>query len=327
MKQNPISFKNILEARKRIASFVMRTPTHLCMPFSQKTGAEVYLKLENFQPIRVFKIRGALNKISTLSPLERERGVITASSGNHGLAVSYAAKIFGIKAIICVPEKAVKEKVKAIEEYGAEIIKYGKDFDEAYSKALEIQNKSEATFIHPFNDPLVIAGQGTIGLELLEDVPDLDTIIVQVGGGGLISGISMAAKTLKPDIKVIGVQPEGAQAYYQSLKSERLIELGSLHTVADGLAARKPAELNFEIIKRYVDDILLVSDNEIGEAVLAYLHEAHLLIEPSGAASLAALMFKYHPNPREKIAVIASGGNISFDYLASLIRLQMSTCR
>jgi len=236
------------------------------------------------------------------------------------LSVAYAAKIYGAKAIVVVPENAVKEKVEAIESYGAEVVKYGKDYDEAYSKALEIQKETGTTFVHPFNDPFVIAGQGTVGLELLEDVPDLNTIVVPVGGGGLICGISIAAKTLNPNIRLVGVQSEGAPAVYQSWKAGKIVEVDSVNTIADGLAARKPLDLTFRIIKRYVDDILLVTDQEIGEAVLALLYEAHILAEPSGAASSAALLFKYHAKPKEKVAVIVSGANISIDYLASLLK-------
>ena len=320
MKEEIVSFQNILEASRKIRNFVARTPTYHSVVFSQRTGAEVYLKLECFQPVGVFKIRGAVNKICSLSPSELKKGLVTSSSGNHGVAVAYAAKIYGAKAVVVVPENAVKEKVEAIETYGAEVVKYGKDYDEAYSKALEIQKKTGITFVHPFNDSFVIAGQGTVGLELLEDVPDLDTIIVPIGGGGLISGISVAAKTLNPNIRIVGVQPEGAPAVYRSWKAGKIVEVDSVNTVADGLAARKPLDLTFRIIKKYVDDILLVTEQEIGEAVLALLHEAHILAEPSGAASSAALLFKYHPKPKEKVVVIVSGANISIDYLASLLR-------
>ena len=318
MKED-VSFQDILEAKRRIKSLVFRTPTYLSVALSKRTNVETYLKLECFQPIGAFKIRGAINKIRSLSKSELEKGLVTASSGNHGLAVAYAAKLHGAKATVVVPRNAVKEKVRLIEDYGAEVIKYGKNYDEAYSKALEIQKERKATFIHPFNDPFVIAGQGTVGLELLEDVPDIDTIIVPIGGGGLISGICIATKTVKPNIKIVGVQAEGAPAVYLSWKAGKIVEVNTVKTVADGLAAKKPLELTFKIIKRYVDEILLVSDEEIGEAVLALLNLAHVLAEPSGAASTAALLFKYKPKPREKVAVIVSGANISINYLASLL--------
>ena len=320
MKEDVVGFQAILEASRKIRTFVARTPTYRSVAFSQRTDAEVYLKLECFQPVGVFKIRGAVNRICSLSESELKKGLVTASSGNHGLAVAYAANIYGAKAIVVVPENAVKEKIKAIESYGAEVVKHGKDYDEAYSMALKIQKEAGTTFVHPFDDPFVIAGQGTVGLELLEDVPDLNTIIVPIGGGDLISGISIAAKTLNPNTRIVGVQPEGAQAIYLSWKAGKIVEVDSVNTVADGLAARKPLDLSFRIIKRYVDDILLVTEREIGQAVLALLHEAHILAEPSGAASVAALLFKYRPKPEEKVAVIVSGANVSTDYLASLLR-------
>ncbi|KPV62444.1 MAG: Threonine synthase [Candidatus Bathyarchaeota archaeon BA2] len=320
MKEEAVSFQDVLEAYRKIRNFVIRTPTYMSVIFSRRTGAEVYLKLESFQPVGSFKIRGAINKICSLSPSELKKGLVASSSGNHGLSVAYAAKIFGVRAVVVVPENAVKEKVEAIEGYGAEVVKYGKDFDEAYSKAIEIQKETKAIFVHAFNDPFVIAGQGTIGLELLEDVPDLDTIIAPVGGGGLISGVAIAAKTLKPNIKIVGVQAEGAPAVYRSWKAGKIVEMASVRTVADGLTSRKPLDLTFNTMRRYVDDILLVTDREIGEAVLALLREAHILAEPSGAASLAALLFRYNPKPKEKVAAIISGANISIDYLASLLR-------
>lgn len=322
MTEEAVTFQNVLEARRKIENFVTRTPTYLSIVFSRIAGAEVYLKLECFQPVGAFKIRGAVNKIGNLSQSELERGLVTASSGNHGLSVAYVAKIFGAKAVVVVPENAVTEKVEAIGNYGAEVVKYGKDYEEAYLKALEIQKKDKRNFVHPFNDPYVIAGQGTIGLELLEDAPDLDTIIVPVGGGGLISGIAVAAKTVKPEIKIVGVQAEGAPAIYRSWKAGRIVEIESAKTVADGLVARKPLDPTFRIIRRHVDDVLLVTDREIDEAVLTLLREAHILAEPSGATSLAALLFKYHPESKEKIALIISGANISIGYLTSLLNKQ-----
>jgi len=318
MRATTVTLRNILDADRRIRGIVNRTPAYHSMTFSKIVGADVFMKLECFQPVGVFKIRGAANKICSLSRTELKKGLICASSGNHGLAVSYVSKICGAKATIIVPTNAVEEKVIAIRNYGAKVIRFGNDYDEAYAKALKIQGETGATFVHPFNDVLVVAGQGTIGLELLREIPDLDAIIVPIGGGGLISGISVAAKSLNPNIEIIGVQPEGASAVYQSWKAGKIVELDSIRTAADGLAARKPLELTFELIKKHVDSILLVTEREIGEAVLAFLNQAHILVEPSGAASLAAL-FKYQPKPKEKIAIIVSGANISVDYLTTLL--------
>ncbi len=322
MKEDSVSFQDILKASRRIRKFVARTPTYLSVALSEKTGGEVYLKLECFQPVGVFKIRGAINKICSLSQSDLKKGLVTSSSGNHGLSVAFAAKIHGAEAVVVVPENAVKEKVEAIESYGAKVVKYGKDYDEASSKAFEIQKETGTTFVHPFEDPFVIAGQGTVALELLEDVPDINTIIVPVGGGGLISGICVAAKTLNRDIRIIGVQPEGSPAVHQSWKAGKIVEVDSVNTIADGLAARKPLDLTFGIIRECVDDFLLVTEREIDEAVLALIRDVHILVEPSGAASLAALLFKYHPKPDEKVAVIISGANVSTGYLKSLLSRQ-----
>jgi threonine dehydratase len=318
MGAETVTFRNILDADRRIKDIVTRTPTYHSMTFSKTVGAEVFMKLECFQPVGVFKIRGAANKICSLSPTELKKGLICASSGNHGLAVSYVSQLCGASATIIVPTNAVEEKVRAIRNYGAKVIEFGNDYDEAHAKALEVQGETGATFVHPFNDVRVVAGQGTVGLELLREIPDLDAIIVPIGGGGLISGISVAAKNISPNIRIIGVQPEGASAVYQSWKAGEIVELNSIRTAADGLAARKPLELTFELIKKHVDNILLVTEREIGEAVLAFLNQAHILAEPSGAASLAAL-FKYQPTPKEKIAIIVSGANISVDYLTALL--------
>ncbi|MFQ6075184.1 MAG: threonine/serine dehydratase [Candidatus Bathyarchaeia archaeon] len=313
-----ITLQDVLKAQNTIKGHVTRTPTQLSQALSQRTGAEVYLKLETVQPIRAFKIRGALNKISSLTPTERDKGVITASTGNHGLAVAYSARLFGLKAVIYVPEDAVEEKVDAIERLGAEVVRVGRDYQEAYLKSLESQRRTGATYLHSYNDPLVIAGQGTIGLELLEDVPDIDTVIVPVGGGGLISGVGMAAKTIKPNIRIIGVQAAGAPAMYDSWKEGRIVER-PVKTIADGLASRKPLKLTFEMVKRYVDDIVLVTDDEMVEAMRLLIREEHLLAEPSGAAALAALLFRHRPKPGEKVALIVSGANVSTDLLGEIL--------
>lgn len=321
MHEDVISFQDILTANDTLEGFITQTPTYRSEIFTQRTGAEVYLKLECFQPTGVFKIRGAINKICNLSPAELKKGLITSSSGNHGLSVAYAAKIFGTKAVVVVPVNAVNEKVEAIERFGAEVVRYGKDYDEAHAKSLQLQQKTKTIFVHPFDDPLVIAGQGTVGLELLRAVPNLETIIVPIGGGGLISGICVAAKTLNPALKIVGVQPEGAPAVYRSWKAGRIVEVDSVKTAADGLAARKPLETTFRIITKYVSDILLVTEQEIGKAVLELITKAHLLTEPSGAAALAALLFQYQPTRNEKVALIISGANISTNYLATLLTL------
>jgi threonine dehydratase len=279
----------------------------------------VYLKLESFQPIRVFKIRGAANKVLKLAPEQRKHGLVAASSGNHGLAVAYLAKLTGTNATIVVPTNAVKEKIGAIEEYGAKVVKHGLFHDERMSRAVEIQKTTGAVFIHPFDDPDVIAGQGTIGLEICEDLSDVNTIIVPIGGGGLISGISTAIKSLKPAAKVIGVEPEKASAMYQSIKSGKITRLSDTTSIADGLAAREPGLLTFEFVRRNVDDILLVSEEEIERAVFTVMRECHLVVEPSAAAAFAGLVEKAQPKFGEKIVVVVSGANVSLRTLGTIL--------
>jgi len=279
----------------------------------------VYLKLESYQPTRVFKIRGAANKILRLSSSERDRGLLAASSGNHGLSVSYVAKLVGTSATIVVPTNAVEEKVGAIEEYGARVVKHGLYHDERMNKVLEIQKKTNATIIHPFDDPDIISGQGTIGLEIFDDLPSVDTVVVPIGGGGLISGVSTAIKNLKPTARIIGVEPEKASSMYQSVKEGKIARLSDTTSIADGLATREPGTLTFAISKQNVDEIVLVSEDEIKKAVFNVIKECHLVVEPSAAAAVAALI-KFKPRKNnENIVVVISGGNISRKILADVL--------
>ncbi len=319
MNTPPVTLSAIQEAKVRIVNVAYRTPLYLSPRLSALTNAKVYLKLESYQPIRVFKIRGAANKILKLNPDERKRGLIAASSGNHGLAVSYLAKLTETHATIVVPTNAVQEKVKAIEEYGATVVKYGLFHDERFEKALEIQKATGAVLIPPFDDPDVIAGQGTPGLEICEDLPEVNLVIVPIGGGGLISGISTAVKSLKPGVKVLGVEPEKASSMYQSLRNGKITRLSDTTSIADGLAAREPGSLTYEIVKRNVDDIVLVSEEQIEKAVFTTMNECHLVVEPSAAAAVAALLEKVHPKAGEKVVVVISGGNVSLKTLAAIL--------
>jgi threonine dehydratase len=319
MSSLPITLNTIQEARRRIANIAYRTPLYFSPRLSALTNANVYLKLENYQPIRVFKLRGAANKILKLSHEERERGLIAASSGNHGLAVSYVAKLVDTHATIVVPTNAVTEKVNAIEEYGATVVKHGLFHDERFSKAVEIQKATGAVMIPPFNDPDVIAGQGTIGLEICEELPDVNTIIVPIGGGGLISGISIAIKSQKSAAKMIGVEPEKASSMYQSIKNGKITRLTDTTSIADGLAAREPGALTYEVVKRNVDEILLVSEDQIEKGVFTAMSECHLVVEPSAAASIAALMEKARLRAGEKVVLVVSGGNISLKMISRIL--------
>ena len=309
----------IQDASHRIASFAYKTPLYHSPALSKLTNAEVHLKLESYQPIRVFKIRGASNKIVQLTPEERERGLVAASSGNHGLAVSYMAKIMGINATVVVPTTAVEEKVSAMEEYGATVLKEGRFHDERLAKALEIHNSTGAVMIPPFDDPDIIAGQGTIGLEILDSLPDVDAVLVPIGGGGLISGIATALKSLKPTVQVFGVEPERASSMYQSVKNGKITHLSDTSSIADGLATRAPGELTFDCVRRYVDEILLVSEDEIERAVYTTMKDCHLVIEPSAAAAVAALLARLHPQAGAKVVVVVSGGNVSLKLLQTIL--------
>jgi threonine dehydratase len=319
MSQLPVTLSAIQEARRRVLNVAYRTPLYFSPRLSALTKADVYLKLENYQPIRVFKIRGAANKILKLNPDERRRGFVAASSGNHGLAVSYLAKLVGANATIVVPTNAVQEKVNAIEEYGAKVIKHGLFHDERFNKALEIQKTTGALMIPPFDDPDIIAGQGTIGLEIIEDLPDVNTVIVPIGGGGLISGISTAIKSLKPAANVIGVEPEKASSMYQSIKTGKITRLLDTTSVADGLATREPGQLTFQIAKQNVNEILLVSEEQIQKAVFTVMKECHLMIEPSAAAAVAALLENAKTRFAGKIVVVVSGGNISLKMMEAIL--------
>jgi len=319
-----ISLAAIQEASRRIAGIAYKTPLYHSPALSKATGAKVYLKLECYQPIRVFKIRGAANKILQLSSDERKRGLVAASSGNHGVAVSYVAKLTGSQATIVVPTTAVEEKVGLIEEYGAKVVKEGLFHDQRFAKALEMQKTTGAVLIPPFDDPDVIAGQGTIGLEIHESLPNVDTVLVPIGGGGLISGIATALKNLKPDVRVFGVEPERASSMYQSVKNGKITQLSDTTSIADGLATREPGKLTFDCVRQYVNEILLVGEEEIERAVFTTMKECHLIVEPSAAAAVAALLQRLNPKKDAKIVVVVSGGNLSETCVLFLLLLLVS---
>jgi len=301
----------IKEIRKSFSDFVHKTPLERSNTFSRLTNNDLYLKLENFQRTGSFKIRGAYNKISKLSDKEKQAGVITASAGNHGQAVALAAKLFNIDATVVVPEGTPIVKIEAIKNYAGKVIESGLNYDQAYQKALEINEKEKLTFIHAFNDLDIIKGQGTIGLEIIEELPDVDYIICPVGGGGLISGISSYCKEYNKDIKIIGVQSEHAPSIHESFSKKELIISESQDTICDGIAVKQPGEKTFEFIQKYVDEIVLVSDEEVANAILLLLERAKTFVEGAGAAALAALL-NYKVNIKDKkVVVIISGGNLA----------------
>ncbi len=285
-----------------------------------KAGAEVYLKTENLQVTGSFKVRGAYYRISQLSEAEKSKGVIACSAGNHAQGVALAARKNGIKSLICLPDGAPISKVEATRSYGADICLVKGVYDDAYNKAIELRDEKGYTFIHPFNDEDVIAGQGTIGLEILNQIDDIDAIVVPIGGGGLIAGVAFAAKSLKPSIKIYGVQASGAPSMEKSFKSRKIVKLDSVHTIADGIAVKEPGDLTFEIISKYVDDIVTVTDDEISAAILALIEQHKLIAEGAGAVSVAATMFGKIPTDGKKVCCLVSGGNIDVTILSRVIK-------
>lgn len=282
--------------------------------------AEVYLKTENLQVTGSFKVRGAYYKISQLSDEEKARGVIACSAGNHAQGVALAAQKNGIKAVICLPDGAPISKVEATRSYGAEICLVPGVYDDAYNKALQLRDEHNYTFIHPFDDENVIAGQGTIGLELLDQLPDLDAAVVPVGGGGLISGVAFALKTLNPNIKVYGVQAAGAPSMVNSLADGKIECLDSVSTIADGIKVKEPGEHTFEYCSKYVDQVVTVTDDEVSSAILALIEQHKLIAEGAGAVSVAAVMFGKVPVKGKKVVCLVSGGNIDVTILSRVIK-------
>lgn len=307
----------IKRTRENIKDIINKTPILHSPIFSKMNNCSVYMKCENLQITGAYKIRGALNKIRTLTDEEKLKGVVCSSAGNHAQGVAYAATLFGVNSTIIMPKNTPYLKIQSTKEFGGSVVLHGTCYDDAFLKAKSIESEYNSVFIHPFNDINVIYGQGTIALEILEEITDVDVIICPIGGGGLISGISLAAKELNPNIKIIGVQAEGANAMEKSFKNKKLISLNSVNTIADGIAVKCPGELTYNIIREYVDDIVTVSDKEIAEAFLILCEKHKLLAEASGAASLAAL--KKLNLYGKKVVSIISGGNIDMLTISSLI--------
>ncbi|MCH5196921.1 MAG: threonine ammonia-lyase [Oscillospiraceae bacterium] len=282
--------------------------------------ADVYLKPENLQVTGSFKVRGAYYKISQLTEEERAKGVIACSAGNHAQGVALAATKAGIKSLICLPDGAPISKVEATKGYGAEVCLVKGVYDDAYNKALSLRDEKGYTFIHPFDDENVIAGQGTIGLEILDDLPEVDAVVVPIGGGGLVSGIAFAIKQLNPKIKVYGVQAAGAPSMFNSIHDDKIERLDSVATLADGIAVKEPGKNTFELCKKYVDEIVTVTEDEISTAILALIEQQKLIAEGAGAVSVAAVMFNKIPVKDKKVVCVVSGGNIDVTILNRVIR-------
>ena len=308
---------DIYAAAKRLEGIVRKTPLIYSEFFSDISGNATYLKLENLQTTGAFKLRGAYNRISMLTEEEKARGVITASAGNHAQGVAYASQKLGVNAVICMPATTPILKVEATRALGATVILHGNGFDDAYAHSLELQKEKGYVYIHPFNDRDVIVGQGTIALEVIDALKDVDVILVPVGGGGLASGVALGAKLVNPQVKVIGVEPENAACMKAALSCGRTITLPSADTVADGCAVRTAGKLTLEFCRLYLDEIITVSEMEIMSALLSLIEKHKLIAEGAGVLSLAALNKLREKN--KKVAVLVSGGNIDISTISALI--------
>jgi threonine dehydratase len=313
------TFADILRARRIVSRYLPRTPILPSLPLSKLLGFRLHLKFENHQPIGAFKVRGGLNLVSSLEAGERARGVITASTGNHGQSIAYAAWTFGIRAVIVMPEASNPDKVESMVNLGAEIVFCGQDFEDARLKAEQMARDQGMHYVHPANEPLLIAGVGTYGLEIVEDLPEVQTIIVPIGAGSGICGTSIVAKAINPQIRVIGVQAERAPSVYWSWRERRPVDTPSCDTFAEGLATRTAFELPLSIMRDLVDDIVLVSEDQLKHAIVLLLEKAHTIAEGAGAASTAAAIKLKDRLQGQTVACVLSGGNLPLSTLQRII--------
>ncbi len=314
-----LSLDDIRRAEALIRSRVIRTPLLPCAPLSKRCGVPVYLKCENLQHTGSFKVRGALNFVLRHSTDELQQGLIAASAGNHAQGLAYAGRHLGIRVRVVMPESTPLTKINACQALGAEIMLFGENFDDALVRAKELSETQGQLFVPAFDHPLIMAGQGTLGLEILEQLPAAASLIVPIGGGGLISGIAVAIKTLKPAVRLIGVQVEGADAARLSRQKGELVSLARVHSLADGIAIKRPGVLCFEIMQRYVDEIITVTEDEISRAMLALMESSRLLVEGAGAVSLAALLYRRELRCGASVCLL-SGGNVDLQTLDRVIR-------
>ena len=315
-----LTLEMIQQAQEALRGIARRTP----LDPAPKLGENIYIKAENLQLTGAFKLRGAYNKILSLTPEEAARGVIACSAGNHAQGIALSATRLGIRSVICMPAGAPISKVEATRAYGAEVVLVPGVYDDAAREAERLTKEHGYTFAHPFNDPYVIAGQGTIGLEILEQLPDVSQVVVPIGGGGLISGIAYAIKHLKPSCRVIGVQAEGAASMEQSIRQGRPVELGSVATIADGIAVKTPGDLTFQLCREYVDEIVTVREDEIASAILALMEVQKTVAEGAGATPVAACMFKKVDTTAGKTVCVVSGGNVDVTTLSRVITKGLS---
>ncbi len=314
------SLEGVRRARAVVGAVAYSTPLLRSDALSQLTGSNVFLKAENLQRTGSFKVRGAYYKIASLRPSERARGVVAASAGNHAQGVALAANRAGIPATIVMPKNAPENKIHSTQSFGARVVLHGQRFEEAHARAQEIRRETGAVFVHPFDDWRVIEGQGTLALEILEELPDCDVLLAPVGGGGLIAGVALAARGIKPALRVVGVQASGAAAVADSLKAGRVCSLASTSTIADGIRVARPGHLSFSLIQRLVDDIVRVDEEAIRRAIAFAMERSRLIVEGAGAVTLAALMSRtVRFPPGTTVALVVSGGNIDPALLSEAI--------
>ncbi len=315
-----IDLDDVRAARERVRETARRTPLEYSNTFSEMTGAEVHLKLENLQRTGAFKIRGATNRIKTLSADQRAAGVVTASAGNHAQGVALAATREGVDSKIVMPEDAPISKIKATRGYGAEVVLHGADYDEAAERAHELEHEEGRTYVHAFDDDMVMAGQGTIGLEILEDCPEVETVIVPIGGGGLISGVATAITAQRPDVRIVGVQAAGASSVIPSLEAGEVRSIDTAETVADGIATRRVGDHTFAVIRERVDEVVAVPDDDVAMAITYLLERSKTLVEGAGAIALATLLGDHVDYADDEVIVPAlCGGNIDLNTLTTVV--------
>lgn len=307
--------KEVYDAKERLEGHIKKTP----VVYAPNLGDDIYLKVEVLQDTGSFKLRGAYNKIATLSDEEAERGVVACSAGNHAQGVAKSASERGIRSVICMPYHAPLSKVKATKSYGAEVKLIKDSFDDAAAYAKKLAEEEGYTFIAPFDDEKIIAGQGTVALEILEEVKDIDIIVVPIGGGGLISGVALVAKSINPDIKIIGVQTQISPSMYESVKEGKILTVKGGSTIADGIAVKTPGKITYELVKKYVDEIVLVTEGEISSAILTLIEENKIITEGAAASTVAALMYKKFSHKGKKVCCVLSGGNIDVTRVSKVI--------
>lgn len=317
-RADPLTIADVRAARSVVDRYLPRAPLEHSPLLSSELGAEIHLKIETFKPTRTFKVRGALNKIASLDADAQRRGVVAASAGSHAQGVAYAAWALGTPATVVMPERVSPTIVGVCRAYGATVLLSGDVYDDTLALAHRIERDEGRTFVHPYADPLIMAGQGTIGLEIAEDLPDVDTVVVAVGGGGLICGIALALKALRPAVRVVGVEPEGADAFGRSLRAGQPVEVERPHSIADKLVAKSTHQLNVDLGRRYVDEVVAVSERALADATYEYLESLSLLVEPAGAAPLAGVRSGAVRLGRRAVLVV-SGGNAAPDLLAQIV--------